>query len=150
MNSQNHSTEWSEALRECLNHESLLLADLRRLLDQPTTEQTRSALLRVCDALLASLPSHLELACQGGYLDEVHRLRPNWHHQIDTLHGANIWCIAVLRELREQIASEAPSGTIEVKESGEFSIWAQSLENVREHESRILQRAFTIDIGGEA
>ena len=139
-----------QALRECQSRESLLLGDLRRLLAQPTSMQTRRSLLRVCDRLLADLPRHLELASEGGYLQEVHRLRPNWHYQVDKLRGANLWCIAVLRDLRDRIACEAPSGRIETKDSGEINAWAQSLSAVRENESRMLQRAFTIDIGGEA
>ena len=148
--SQCELDEGHEALRECQARESLLLSDLRQLLDQPSTDQTRGALLRIMDRLLTHLPHHLELACQGGYLVEVRRLRPNWHRQIEALHGANLWCIAALNELRDPIARALPSATIEAKENGEIEIWIRSLAAIREHEIRLLQRAYTIDIGGEA
>ena len=138
------------ALRVCQAHESQLLSDLRHLLDQPTTEQSRSSLLFIIRQLVTHLPHHLELAGKGGYLAEVQRLRPSWHRQIESLHAANLWCISVLDELHERIERELPSAAIEAKVNGEIDNWIRSLAAVREDESRLLQRAFTIDIGGEA
>lgn len=148
--SQSELKEVYAALRECQAHESQLLGDLRYFLDQPSNEQSRGALLLLIDRLVTHLPHHLELACKGGYFAEVHRLRPSWHRQIEALHGANLWCIAVLDELQERIERELPSAAIEAKVNGEIDNWIRSLAAIREDESRLLQRAFAIDIGGEA
>ena len=138
------------ALADCHEAESRLIGDLRLLLDQTSTALTRQAVLRILDRLLDSLPLHLELASQGGYLTEVHRLRPNWHRQVEALHGANVGCLSELHELRDHVRSESPSATIESEESGEIDIWVRSLESIRGHERQLLQGAFTLDIGGAA
>jgi hypothetical protein len=72
------------------------------------------------------------------------------YRQIEALHGANIWCISALRELYDHMEHESPSATIETKESGDLDIWIRSLATIRGHECRLLQGAFTLDIGGEA
>ncbi len=137
-------------LNACQCLESELLDDLQCLLGQPSTASTRQSLLTILDRLLINLPRHLELASQGGYLTEVQRLRPGWHRQIEALEGANIWCFSALQELHDHIAHEPPSATIETKDSGDIDIWVRSLLAIRGHETRLLQRAFTLDIGGES
>lgn len=148
--SQSELKEVYAALGECQADELRLLNDLRHLLDQPTTEQSRSSLFLIIQQLVAHLRHHLELAGKGGYLAEVHRLRPGWHRQIESLHAANLWCITVLDELHERIERELPSAAIEAKVNVEIENWIRTLAAVREDECRLLQRAFSIDLGGEA
>ena len=150
MINRNEAVSQNQLLKACQDEESMLLSDLLRLLDQPSSEHTRQSLLAVLDCLLASLPYHLELACLDGYLQEVVRLRPNWHRQVEALHGANIWCISELRDLRDNIDDEQSSATIDTKESGDIDDWIRSLVSIRGQESRLLQTAFTLDIGGES
>ena len=138
------------SMHACQSLETELIDDLRCLLDRPSTAKTRQTLLVILDQLLVSLPRHLELACREGYLAEVLRIRPTWHRQIESLHGANIWCYSALQELHDHVKRESPSATIETKDSGDIDIWVRSLLAIRGHETRLLQRAFTLDIGGEA
>lgn len=150
MSSQTELDDRCRALADCHETESRLIGDLRHLLDQTPTALTRQAVLTILDRLLDSLPLHLELASEGGYLTEVHRLRPNWHRQVEALHGENARCLSALHELRNHVGSQSPSATIESEESSEIDIWVRSLESIRGHERQLLQGAFTLDIGGEA
>lgn len=146
-----NGTEFQGAsLRACQSLESKLIVDLQSLLGRPSTAQTRRTLLGIFDRLLDNLPRHFELACREGYLTEVLRIRPAWHRQIEALRGANIWCLSALQELSDHVTRESPSAKIETKDSGDIDIWVRSLLAIRGHETRLLQRAFTIDIGGEA
>jgi hypothetical protein len=137
-------------LADCQKTESLLIGELRQLLNQPATAQMRQATTTILNRLLDNFPLHLELASRGGYLIEVRRLRPSWQRQIKALQRANVRCLSSLHELRDHIRHESSSGTIQSRERGEIKIWIRSLRSLREHECQLLQNAFTIDIGGEA
>jgi hypothetical protein len=99
--------------------------------------------------MLVNLTHHLQVASCGGNFAEVLRLRPNWHRQVEALHGANIDCITALHKIRDRIESTQSSATIEFKESDDIDVWVRSLVSIRGHESRLLQAVFTLDIGGE-
>ena len=58
------------------------------------TAQTRQSILVILDRLLLNLPRQLALACEKGYMTEVLEQCPNWHRQIEALHGANMACIS--------------------------------------------------------
>lgn len=150
MTNPNESYSQTASLKVCQDQESMLLANLLHLLDQPCWRQRRQPLLDILDRMLINLPHHLQLASRGGYFTEVIRLRPNWHQQVEALHSANIDCITSLREVRDRIEGARSSATIEIKESGDIDVWVRSLVSIRGHESRLLQAAFTLDIGGEA
>ena len=148
MTNLNESYSQTEPLKVCQDRESMLLANLLRLLDQPRSRQMRQSLLDILDRLLINLPRHLQLASHGGYFAEVIRLRPNWHRQVEALNGANIDCITALHKIRDRIENARSSATIGI--SGDIDVWVRSLASIRGHESRLMQAAFTLDIGGEA
>ena len=97
-----------QTLTTCYDLEYLLLGDLRQLLDEPQTAQTRQSILVILDRLLLNLPRQLALACEEGYMSEVLEQRPNWHRQIEALHGANMACISALDESRNRVVRELP------------------------------------------
>ena len=150
MNNQQESNRAPESLKTCYDLEYLLLGDLRQLLTEPQTAQTRQSLLVILDRLLLNLPEQLVLACEEGYLSEVLEQRPNWHRQIEALHGANMACISALDESRNRVERNLPFAAIANELSCNLRHWMQSLVAIREHETRLLQKAFTLDIGGEA
>ena len=134
----------------CHELEYLLLGDLRQLLDDPLTEQTRRSMLVVLDRLLLNLPRRLVLACEEGYMSEVLERRPNWHRQIEALHNANLDCISAIDNLRNRIVRELPFAESAGQLQHNLRRWMRSLASIRGHERRLLQEAFTSDIGGEA
>ncbi len=150
MISRPESEHRDESLIACQEQEHLLLGQLRRTLDQPSTAATRQSLLEIVARLLVHLPRHLELACRNGYLSEALRLRPNWHRQVEQLHTANLRCISTLQELHDHVERQSPAAIVATKESGALDLWIQSLTSIRGDENRLLQAAFTFDIGGEA
>lgn len=137
-------------LTTCYDLEYLLLGDLRELLDEPQTAQTRRSILVILNRLLLNLPRQLALACEDGYMSEVLEQRPNWHRKIEALHGANLACISALDESRNRVMRDSPLVAIADELSCNLRHWTQSLVAIREHETRLLQNAFTLDIGGEA
>jgi hypothetical protein len=128
----------------------MLMANLLRSLDQPCSRQRRQSLLDILDRMSVSLPHHLQLVSRGGYFTKVIRLRPNWHRPEEALHGAKVDCITALPKVRDRVESVRATATSEIKESGDIDFWIRSLVSIRGHESRLLQAAFTLDIGGEA
>ena len=150
MNNQQESNGAPETLTTCHDLEYLLLGDLRQLLDEPQTAQTRQSILVILDRLLLNLPRQLVLACEERYMSEVLEQRPNWHRQIEALYGANMACISALDESRNRVVRELPFAAIANEVSRHLRQWMQSLVAIREHETRLLQKAFTLDIGGEA
>ena len=150
MTDQIKSNSQTDSLKVCQDQESMLLVDLLRSLDQPCWRQRRQPLLDILDRMLTNLPHHLQLVSLGGYFTEVIQLRPNWHRQVEALHGANIDCITALHKIRDRIECARSSATIEIRESDDIDVWIRSLVSIRGQESRLLQAAFTLDIGGEA
>ena len=138
------------ARHTCHELEYLLLGDLRQLLDELQTAQTRRSLLIILDRLLDNLPRQFALACEEGYMAEVLEKRPNWHRQIEGLYGANMAFISALNQLRNRIVQELPFIAIANEVSCDLREWIQSLVKTRGDESRLLQTAFSLDIGGEA
>ncbi len=139
-----------EAIKRCYDLEYLLLGDLRQLVDEPPTAQTRFGMLVTLDRLLENLPRRLELTSEQGYMAEVLEERPNWHDRIENLLDANRDCISRLDELRRRIARELPFAETARRVSQDLREWMDSLESIREHEGQMLQNAFALDIGGEA
>ena len=83
-------------------------------------------------------------------MSEVLEECPNWQRQIEALYGANLACISALDESRDSLVRELPFAAIANELSCNLRHWMQSLVAIRGHESRLLQNAFTLDLGGEA
>ncbi len=148
MKNKNENCVLSASWKVCHDREATLLADLRGLLNSPPS--TRKSLLVVVDQLLINLSRQFELASRSGFLTEVTELRPGWHREVQALQVANLDCITSLREIRDRITSSTSSSRLQISEGQMIDAWVRSLVSNRYHESRLLQAAFSLDIGGEA
>jgi hypothetical protein len=137
-------------LAACHELEYLLLGDLRELLEDPETSQTRRSLLIILDHLLVNLPRQLELKCEGGYMAEILAKCPAWQREVDALLHEDRDCNSALSRLHDHVLRELPwlAMTQEVRET--LAVWMDLLGAVRTQESRMLQTAYTLDFGGEA
>lgn len=144
MTNQNEFYSQSEPRKVCHERETILLADLLRVLDAPLP--SRQSLLAILDQLLINLSRQFELASREGFFAEVVQLRPGWHREVQVLEGANVDCVMSLREIRDRIVHSRSSAGINVNERREIDEWIRSLLTHRSHESRLLQAAFTLDI----
>ena len=72
-------------LRTCCEFEYILIGDLRDLLDDAPSEETRRWTLAVLDALLDTLPKEFALKSQDGYLSDVLDEYPSWDNAVERL-----------------------------------------------------------------
>jgi hypothetical protein len=144
------SAKQLRALESCRDQESLALDQLRAALVRPSTLAKDQSLLPIVEILMDTLSRHWKAASEGGYMSDITRERPNWQRQIDSLRGANFWCISSLAELRDDLKhrSFTPFDSAEVQV--DLHTWMHSLASIRQCEALVLQRAYSLDFGGEA
>jgi hypothetical protein len=130
--------------------EYILLGDLRDLLEEAKTdEQTLRWITAVLDALLEAMPYEMELKCRDGYLQPVLEQFPNWAGQIGDLAREKQDLFDKLRELRLELHSpdafSALAGVLRQDLQEWMTLWAAHMR----HERRLMQSAFTLDVGGD-
>ena len=150
MVNQTNAVQKTESLKVCCDLEYILMGDLRQLLNERSTPQTRPSLLALLDRLLLNLPHVLRLSSVGGYMKVVIEKRPNWYRQIEELQQVNLDCISALGGLRDHIESELNIVDISSEMDCRLREWMKVFGGLRRQESQLLQDAFTMDIGGEA
>ena len=136
------------SLADYMALEYILLGDLRDLLEESKTdEQTSRWIAAVLDALLEAMPREMELKSEGGYLQPVLEQFPNWAGLIGDLAREKQMLFEKLYELRLQIHSPdtfillAQEVRLDLQEW--MTLWAAHLR----HERRLVQSAFTLDVG---
>lgn len=150
MDDLDSSPSANSALDACHELEYLLLGDLRELLDDPETPDTRRSLLIILDHLLVNLPRQLELKREGGFMAEILARFPLWQVEIDALQGEDAACNSALVRLHDCVSRELPLTLIAGEVRGSLDRWMEFLDAIRVHETQLLQTAFTLDLGGEA
>ncbi len=143
--SQNSSPQ--TGLAEYTALEYILLGDLRDLLADPTDEHTGEWLIAVLDALLDTLPREFRLKSEGGYLSEVLEQYPSWSNQIDDLREEHLALYRRLHELRRHLAGENQQQGIEESLQEDLHRWMNRFTAHQRHERRLVQQAFTLEVG---
>ncbi len=126
--------------------EYILLGDLRDLLEEPPNRDTRRWLLAVLNALLDTLPSDIN-DDHGEYLGDVLEEYPNWSRQVDELHEERESLFDELYIFRNQIQQRRDLE--EIAERLRFGLreWMSMLVAHKRHEARIIQMAYTWEVG---
>lgn len=142
-----HNSE-NSTLADYMALEYILLGDLRDLLGETKPdEQTIRWIIAVLDALLDALPREMELKSEGGYLQPVLEQFPNWASQIGELASEKVELFQKLYALRLQVevpgSFEALANEIRMDLQEWMTLWTAHLR----HERRIMQSAFTLDVG---
>jgi hypothetical protein len=134
-------------IADCTALEYILLGDLRDLLEEPPDRHTTKWLMAVLDELLATLPRELRLRQRGGYLTEVLEQYPSWHVHVERLRQekhALYGKLLAMRQLLDQHASLAEiAGTVR----RDLRAWMASFAAHHRHERRLVQEAFTLEVG---
>ena len=128
--------------------EYILLGDLRDLLEEAgSDEQTTRWIIAVLDALLEAMPHEMELKSKGGYLQPVLEQFPNWAGQIGDLAAEKRSLYEKLYELRAEIdrpsSFEILASEVRMELQEWMTLWTAHLR----HERRMIQSAFTLDVG---
>lgn len=145
----NRSSKWSAAqLRRWTELDYLLLGDLREMLEEPLSPQSRKWMLSVLDVLLDNLPREHRLKSVDGYLNEVLTEFPNWSGHVDRLESQHYELYDRLSDLRDDLEVD----TLETQsvQGLRYSLeeWMLALMNHRLQETNLLLAAVNTDIGG--
>lgn len=131
---------------EMLALEHLLLGDLRELLTQKPTPQTKKYLGCVLDMLLRLLPSQFAMEEQGGYLREVTEEFPTWYEKVEALRDEHGGLYEELFALRCELNNGESQSSAE-RLQRRLADWMDHLAHHEEAERSIVQMASTLDIG---
>lgn len=136
------------SLADYIALEYILLGDLRDLLSEAEPdEQTTRWITAVLDALLDALPHEMELKAQGGYLQPVLDQFPNWAAQIGELASEKEQLFQKLHELRVQVETPGSFEVLANEIRSDLQEWMTLWTAHLRHERRIMQSAFTLDVG---
>lgn len=141
------NTSPNTGLAEYIALEYILLGDLRDLLADPDDENTGAWLIAVLDALLDTLPREFRLKSEGGYLNEVLEQYPSWSNQIDDLRDEHLALYRKLHELRRYVAGESEQHGIAATLQEDLRRWMNRFTAHQRHERRLVQQAFTLEVG---
>jgi hypothetical protein len=135
------------SLRQCNELQYILVGDLREMLDEPMSQQSRQWMAAVLDTLLEMIPREHKLMSRGGYLREVLTDFPNWSGRVDKLEAEHFGLFDRLTELRDELEHEpAPAAVASLKYS--LQEWLDAFASHRSHESALMLDAVNFEIGG--
>jgi hypothetical protein len=89
----------------------------------------------------------MELKSKGGYLQPVLEQFPNWAGQIGDLASEKQILFEKLRELRVQLHSPVSYEVLAIEIREDLREWMTLWTAHLRHERRIMQSAFTLDVG---
>ncbi len=126
------------------------LEDLRLLLAEPGKPLSAHSLLLTLSRILSLSRNEAKLQRGEGYMSEVLEKWPRWNRQVATMRSETMNSrLSVDRRVACILRSLPRSGIVE-KLPSFVQQWMQALAGIRRRESTLLQRAFTLDLGGEA
>jgi hypothetical protein len=128
--------------------EYILLGDLRDLLEEEPNEQTSKWLVAILDTLIDTLPRELAIKSRNGYLEDVLEAYPNWEAEVQRLHAEYKLLCVRLEAFRDQLVSRTPYASIASQLREDLSEWMKALQNHHRQETRLLQTAVNLEVGG--
>jgi hypothetical protein len=138
----------AESLRRISELEYILIGDLRDLLESPIDDQNLRWISAVLDALLETRPKQFELKQQqGGYLQEVLEVHPNWECHVVTLEVEQAQMCDRLRQLRAELPDAVKVEFLARTLRMELKGWMQAFVAHNRRESRLLQTAMNLEVG---
>jgi len=139
--------ELNQLLEDYTSLEYILIGDLRDLLEEPANSETFGWLSAVLDALLDTLPREQQLREAGGYLNDVLEEYPNWSNQVDRLKTQQQALHQKLYHLRISLEDDRSFMQAADDVRRELQLWMHSLQAHHRQERRLVQAAFTVDVG---
>lgn len=135
------------SLGNSMTMEYILLGDLRDLLEEDCDVQTGKWLTAVLDALLDAIPREIAERTAEGYLTEVLERFPNWSPQVERLRIEKAGIYEKLRLLRDGLTTPEKFAAIARELRMDLREWMNEFVAHHRHERRIVQQAFTWDLG---
>ena len=134
-------------LEQYTSLEYILLGDLRDVLDEVPSAESRRWLIAILDALLDMLPREFDLEDCDGYMSEVLERFPGWTNQVERMHREHDVLFSKLKELRGRLDCNAWIAPIANVVRREIRDWTLMLIAHRRSETRIVQTAMNLEVG---
>lgn len=135
-------------LEDFTSLEYILLGDLRDVLEEPVNRHTRGWLVAILDALLETLPRELAIKEESGYLNEVLDEYPSWYRQVEELQNEERLLFLSLQALRDRLDTFDNYAYAADRVKSALKNWMTRLTAHHRHETRILQTAMNLEVGG--
>lgn len=127
------------AFSEYAGIEHILLGDLRSLLSEPLTEQSRQWIQKLLDMLLEILPGQFAAEEADGYLQDVLDEYPQWAGRIESLRQQHDDLYQSLSGLRADLSDEQSVLRRAHQVRRELGAWMDRLQSHQDAEMRLLQ-----------
>lgn len=136
-----------EELRQCTALESLLLDDLRELLEEPFEQEESRWLPSVLEILCETIDREFALAERGGYLSDVLERFPTWERRVEELRDEHRRLRNKLARLAEAFERSSAGVKLPRRLRDRFHQWIEQYTVHRRTESDLLHEALVLDVG---
>lgn len=119
--------------------EYILLGDLRQLLSEPVTDQSRLWIRRLLDMLLDLLPGQFAAEEADGYLQDVLDEHPQWERRITDLRQQHDDLFQSLSGLRADLSDEQTVDRRASQVRRELAAWIDRFQRHQDAEYQLLR-----------
>lgn len=134
-------------LRDCTELVYILIGDVRDVLEEPPSDQTRHWLSVLLDTLLETVPEEFSLKSDGGYMSEVLLDFPHWNTRVGDLEDQYFSLYLQLRRLREQLRLQVTYEETAKSLRADLSSWISSFQEYCAQERDLVQTAVNLTVG---
>lgn len=134
-------------LQKYTTFHSLLLDDLRELLDEGLDDENTRWVHAIVDQLCINLQHEFAAEQKAGYLDEVLEQFPNWQQRVERLQRNRLQLIKELKQLQLQLDRTLPKTPIANTLRQDFQQWVERLSKHKQQENILLMDAVNLDVG---
>ncbi len=134
-------------LRDCAELVYILIGDLRDVLEESPSEQTRHWLAVLLDTMLETVPEEFSLKSDGGYLSDVLHDFPHWDARVELLEDQYFSLYLQLRRLREQVKLQITYEETASSLRDDLGSWITAFQEFRSQERDLVQTAANLTVG---
>lgn len=134
-------------LQQYSTFHTLLLDDLRELLEERLDAENSRWVHAIVDQLCTNLQREFALEDQAGYLEEVLERFPNWLQRVERLRRNRLGLISDLKQLQGKLNNPPDQMPIANSLRDEFRSWADRLADHKRQENILLLDAVNLDVG---
>jgi len=137
-----------ETLAECAQRMKQLTGQLAELLQQSDSRAGNATqIASALDDMLDNLNEQFRLEEEHDYLADVLEQYPTWHPQVEQLQREEQLLQRHLQEARDRIARESTDGCLSRESRRQLIDWLDAYHNHVHRETRLVQEAFTLEVG---
>ncbi len=135
-------------LQQLSDLEYILLGDLRDVLEEESTEETRRWLTAIVEALLRTVPREFALRSRGGYMNSLLLECPEADSSVRRLEVEQTTLCEQLQELYDRLQESGSFHAHAIELKRDLATWMDHLQSHNLREERLFQDAYFQDTGG--